>query len=677
LGNRTVKNLFYALAISLLFINTFSTGDDAVRFDRARGHFKNGVQFFNNLQYLAAVEFFRRAVAEYPDYSTAREYLARSYKLAGFIDEALKEWETLSDLNKNNLAINSKIETIRFRQISGNHALSPGQYVLSNEYVSSIMKMYKFKGPTDIAVDREKNVYITSFSSGKLLKFDQNGNGIASLSPFVDSRLYGIDYYNDMLAVSDFKKDQVYILNTACKIIKTFGSHGSEEGQFRGPEGVCFDRSGYIYVVDNGNHRVQKFDEDGKFILRFGEQGEYEGNLNNPTDIAVSGNSVYVTDTGNKRIASFDDSGNFIKNITLKRLEKPRGINLFNNNLLVSDESAGLLMHGIEDGRSEWFNIWDDGKRKFSRLFSTSVDRDGFLYCLDYSQERAFVFSPLQMRYTNFDVEITSIDTKKYPVVAIYTAVRGRSGAPVYGLTKDSFKVFEDSAFIPGTYVDYLKDLHPSSSMVLCIDRSGPMSAFNGELPWVSEFILKKMRKNDSIKVVNFNSDSWNGSNFDWSRRRTLAAVRKKSYDSGKNIGAALYHSITDLLPKTNRRGVIFLTDGTVTSDSFQKYSARNIIEYARSHFVPIYIVTFKEKDPELENIASSTGGAIYRASEADSLRNIYDNIRKSEEYRYVLVYYTFKLPSFKGWWSDLKIEVNHKGQYGSEWGGYFVPQRN
>ena len=39
-----------------------------------------------------------------------------------------------------------------------------------------------------------------------------------------------------------------------------------------------------------------------------------------------------------------------------------------------------------------------------------------------------------------------------------------------------------------------------------------------------------------------------------------------------------------------------------------------------------------------------------------------------------MVVYSTFKSPSLKGWWADVKIEVAYKGQKGLEWGGYFVP---
>ena len=111
-----------------------------------------------------------------------------------------------------------------------------------------------------------------------------------------------------------------------------------------------------------------------------------------------------------------------------------------------------------------------------------------------------------------------------------------------------------------------------------------------------------------------------------------------------------------------------------MAEDSFARYSEKIVIDYARSHHVPVFIVCLREKNPALERIAAATGGAIYTAREMDGLRSIYDRVRGGEEYRYVLVYSTFKSPTLKGWWSDIRVEVDYRGQKGTEWGGYFVP---
>lgn len=647
---------------------------DLVRFEKAKEQFRQGMVHFNNMRYLASVEFFRKALVIHPDYYTAREYLARSYRLAGFTDEALNEWEILSDEAPDNALVRSKIDAIRFREGGLFAPGRTGEFVLADEYVSADLKRFRFPHPVDVAVDTGRNAYITSFSSGKLVKIDPNRQGIDVFAPALDSKLYGIDYFGGRLAVTDFGRDCVYLMNEGMKILKTFGSSGNGEGLFHGPQGVCFDSRGNIYVVDSGNHRVQKFDDNGTFILSFGRQGSYEGELNKPSDCAADRERVYVADTGNNRVAVFDDSGNFLNNLSIEGSERPRGITLNNSSLIVADEKRGLLFYDPAGGNAARFASWEDGKRSFRRPYAGLVDRDGFLYCLDYLQERLFIFSPLERRYSNYDIEIASIDVKKFPAVALYLNVRDRGGKPLYGLTRDNFSVTEDGARPSGIYVDYLKDRLPSASMVLCVDRSRGMSGYHGDIPWVAEFVLKKMRKDDSLKVAGFNDDYRTENDFDWSRRRALRALKTRVYGEGKDIGKALYNALADAAPRINRRGVILLTDGIVAEDSFVRYSEKIVIDYANSHHIPVFIVCLKEKNPTLERIAVATGGAVFTAREMDGLRSIYDRIRNGEEYRYVLVYSTFKSPTLKGWWSDIRIEVNYRKQKGTEWGGYFVP---
>jgi DNA-binding beta-propeller fold protein YncE len=678
------KNIIRYLSCIIIFFflsllnsnNLFSEPGTAAGFEAAKTHFKKGFIFFNRMQYLSAVEYFRKAVAIYPEYYTAREFLARSYKLAGFLNESMKEWETIAGMTSNNVSIMNKLDTLRYRLSAGaqeKFAIGSKEYVFSAEYKSLNMGRYRFSKPIDMAIDPEKNMYLTSFNSGKLVKLNLNGDGM-SIFERTSARFYGVDYMKNRVCVSDFKGDVVHILDKNLNLVKSLGSSGGTDGQFHGPKGICFDDSGFIYIADSGNHRVQKFDKDGNFILKFGEPGEYEAQLNSPSSVLINNNIVYVTDTGNKRIACFDDSGNFIKNITVSGMEMPRGISFYNNNIIISDEKAGLLFYSLEDNVSSGFSSWNNGKKTFSKLIAAHGDRDGLLYCLDYNHESVFIFSPLESVYSNLDIEITSIDVNKYPVLAFYMNIRNRDGKPVYNLDRKNFTIVEDNATAANINVDYLKNENPSASFVLCIDRSDGIRGYHNDIPWVAEFILKKMRKNDSLQVLNFNKDSWVGNDFDWSELRALKAIRNRSYSDGKAIDKVLYNAIGNLLPKINRRGVVIISDGSVSENSFEKYSPEIIIEYAKSHYIPVYFVVFKEKDPVLKRIAEETGGKIYRTSELDGLRSIYDNIRQSEEYRYVVVYSTYKTPSVKGWWSDVKIDVNYKGRRGIEWGGYFIP---
>ncbi|MBN2403787.1 MAG: hypothetical protein JXN64_15540 [Spirochaetes bacterium] len=676
-----IKHLAFIILI-LLFSGihiekSFSESKEVASFGTAKNHFKKGFIFFNRMQYLSAVEFFRKAVSVYPEYYTAREYLARSYKLAGFFDEAIKEWEIIANMSSNNVPIINKLDAIRYRmsaEVRGKVFIGSREFVFSEAYNALNMGRYRFPKPIDMAVDTEKNIYITSFYSGKLVKISPNGDGLEIFDQGTEGRFYGVDCGKDRICVSDFKSNKVHILDEDLNLIKSFGSSGSSAGEFHGPKGVKYDEYGNIYIVDSGNHRIQKFDKDGNSVLKFGEQGEYEGQLDNPSNVFIDNNIIYVSDTGNKRIACFDESGNFIKNIFIREVERPRGISIYEKNLIISDEKNGLVFYSLDNGSSSSFSSWDNAKRSFSKLVSAHTDRDGILYCLDHNYENVFVFSPLRAVYSNLDIEITSVDVNKYPVVAYYLNVRTRGGNPVYNLEAKNFKIIEDNATASNLSVGYLKNQIPSVSAVLCVDRSSSSMGYHNDIPWIADFILKKMKKNDAIQLLNFNKDAWVASDFDWSRLKTLKALRKREYSGEKAIDKVLYNAVSNLLPKLNRRGIVYISDGSVADNSFERYTPEIIIEYAKSHFVPIFIVVIKEKHPTLKRIAEETGGGIFKANELDGLRSIYNKIKDSEEYRYVVTYSTYKKPAIKDWWSDIKIEVNYKGNRGVEWGGYFVP---
>ena len=120
----------------------------------------------------------------------------------------------------------------------------------------------------------------------------------------------------------------------------SFGSPGHGDGQFSANVAVAVDNSagtskGDVYVADSSNHRIEKFDSSGNFLLAFGanvggagvntcasgcvegSSGSTPGAFETPTFLAVDSSGggegdVYVGDTGDGRISKFDASGNLI-----------------------------------------------------------------------------------------------------------------------------------------------------------------------------------------------------------------------------------------------------------------------------------------------------------------------------------------------------------------------------
>jgi len=96
--------------------------------------------------------------------------------------------------------------------------------------------------------------------------------------------------------------------------VMQWGSLGSGDGQFDLPAGSCFDPSGYLYVCDRSNNRIQKFDRNGNFILKWGSFGRDRGQFDEPMWITSDRSGhVYVNDAFNDRIQVFDSQGNFIR----------------------------------------------------------------------------------------------------------------------------------------------------------------------------------------------------------------------------------------------------------------------------------------------------------------------------------------------------------------------------
>ena len=82
-----------------------------------------------------------------------------------------------------------------------------------------------FNGPTDVGWDQDDNIFVSDgYVNSRVAKFDKHGNWI-----------------------------------------KSWGTFGSEPGQFDLPHNMGVDREGYVYVADRTNRRIQKFDRDGNF----------------------------------------------------------------------------------------------------------------------------------------------------------------------------------------------------------------------------------------------------------------------------------------------------------------------------------------------------------------------------------------------------------------------------
>lgn len=79
--------------------------------------------------------------------------------------------------------------------------------------------------------------------------------------------------------------DPKTISNQPKLILGQKGSAGNAVGQFNGPRGVCVNSKDEIIVLEYGNHRIQIFNNEGRFLSNFGSNGNANGQLNSPFGI--------------------------------------------------------------------------------------------------------------------------------------------------------------------------------------------------------------------------------------------------------------------------------------------------------------------------------------------------------------------------------------------------------
>ena len=53
-----------------------------------------------------------------------------------------------------------------------------------------------------------------------------------------------------------------------------WGNEGDADGEFNGPYGIAVTGEGYVYVADGLNHRIQVFDPEGRFLRKWGDEGD-------------------------------------------------------------------------------------------------------------------------------------------------------------------------------------------------------------------------------------------------------------------------------------------------------------------------------------------------------------------------------------------------------------------
>jgi DNA-binding beta-propeller fold protein YncE len=206
------------------------------------------------------------------------------------------------------------------------------------------------------------------------------------------------------LYVADTLNHRIQKFDSEGRFLTAWGDEGSDEGQFNfiwgdpfhnlAVGGVAVDGQGNVYVADSGNFRVQKFDGRGNFLTQWGSQGNGDGQFSRPADLTVDqqGN-VYVIDDRSDppgRIQKFDGNGNFLVRFGEGLFADPGLIAVDERgNLYVPDVARGTVLK--LDTSGELLATWGGpGSRegRFRGPLGIALDGQGNIYVVDSGNGR-------------------------------------------------------------------------------------------------------------------------------------------------------------------------------------------------------------------------------------------------------------------------------------------------
>ncbi len=281
--------------------------------------------------------------------------------------------------------------------------------------------------PTGVAIDAGGNVWITddnervdhwkiesqwppTFAS----TFGSNGGGEGQ---FEEPAGIAVNPINGVVVVADEGNDRLDEFNEQGEYMRDFGNQGTGNGQLDEPRGVAVDGEGDVWVTDTGNNRVEKFGERGEYLSQFGTSGTGNGQFKSPKGVAIdSKGDVWVTDSGNNRVEEFNKKGEYLRQFGTGT--DPIGIAVDSNGNVWSDNEnttgaieehnkKGELLQkfaarGFEDGE-----VWEPKRM---------VVANGYIWVADAGNDRVEVFSEAGAYVSQFGTKGSGAEQMNYPV---------------------------------------------------------------------------------------------------------------------------------------------------------------------------------------------------------------------------------------------------------------------
>jgi DNA-binding beta-propeller fold protein YncE len=175
-----------------------------------------------------------------------------------------------------------------------------------------------------LAIDRQGNLYISDNYVGIVEKYTADGQRLLTLGGQEDSPRDGqFGKYSSPAGVAVDRQGNIYVADPKYNRIQKFDAQGrfllkwSKENSDYNWIGrdvrLAVDSQNNVYLTDGVPPFIKKYDSQGQLLLSWGAKGEDDGQFSEAAGIALdTQDNVYVVDSGNSQVQKFDNQGHFL-----------------------------------------------------------------------------------------------------------------------------------------------------------------------------------------------------------------------------------------------------------------------------------------------------------------------------------------------------------------------------
>lgn len=643
----------------------------------AEEEFRRGVQSYYRGAFNESIRSFETALSYLPGETLILDWLGKAYYKAGIEGAALQQWQYASNLGYGGILLQNRMEIVSERRIVNSDYEYTQRYTESGSFPYVNGNALIYSQPISVLPNDDGSIWVCAYGSNELVCFDVNGVVINRFrGPVV-----GLDRPSDMikldggdLLICESAGDRLCVLDKNGFFKKYIGSRGIGEGQLVGPQYIAQDSFGNIYVTDFGNARVVVFDKDGNPLLHFGTKSSEFAGFASPTGIAVVDDRIFVADSVKGAIYEFDRSGNYIGPLVNEgTFVRPECMKVWGNYLILTDKNRVCTID-IESGAS--YENARTGNAP-GNLTCAVPDRNGNIIVTDFTANEIYVMAKMPELVGGFFVQIERVIADKFPEVVLEVRVENRRRQQVVGLNERNFYITENKHSVSNMKFLGAANNNDYADITFLIDRSMDMKAYEEQVNTIIREITASMDGKGTVQIVSCSDIpviEYSGAPNKLSDFSVSAL--KGSYTKNGSLDLAIRQSTNTLINGEKKRGIIYVTSGTVSQNAFEKYALSDLSTYMNNNSISFSSVLVKETAPadEIKFITENTCGSSYYVYRPEGLGSVVSDIISLPSGLYQLSY-TSSLPVEYGL-KYLKVEVETYllNRSGRDETGYFAP---